>query len=184
MCKYLSLMKTLLILSFMIPRLSCSPLWTKSRGSNPRPDGPARSYEYRRSNCMRYPQTYYKVARDSTGAVLIAWSRGEAEGFVIRGPEHLLEEVDAAVAQYKLHRLANSYTPRMDVRDGWSWDLYIRFPGNSISSGGCNARPADKQDAGIQAINARIQALIDAATEDDIIARPSWEDKNYDEGLI
>ena len=112
-------MKLLLTLAFMLPLLSCSPLWNKSSGSNPRPDGPATSYEYSYNGTMMYPIKYYSVKRDADGAVCIAFLRNsEPEVRVIAGPEDFFARVDALVAEYGLHRLKESYRPRMEVLDG------------------------------------------------------------------
>ena len=151
--------------------------FTKATGSNPKPDGPARAYEYQYSGTMMYPITYYQVKRDGDGAVRIAYledvrsyeNPNGPDMIVIPGPEDFFGQVDAIVSQYKLHRLRGTYTPRADVLDGYMWHAYIRFEKNSISSGGSNAWPPEKLRAGIDAINGYIQSLIDASTEADVI---------------
>lgn len=171
-------MKTIILLSMMLPFLAGHTFWVKSSGRNPRPDGPARSYEYQHSGTMRYPITFYEVERDSTGTVCIAWSEDHSPDIrVIRGPEDFFSRVDEIVAQYKLHRLKNSYRPRMRVLDGEMWHAYIRFANNSISTGGDNAYPPADLMAGIQAINGYIRSLIDASGEGDVIATRSHDDR-------
>jgi hypothetical protein len=163
-------MKTLLLLSMMLPFLSCSSVFVKSSGRNPKPDGPATSYEYQLSGTMRYPYTYYVVNRDSTGMVRIAWLTGhEPDVRVIRGPEDFFLHLDEMVAQYNLHKLKNRYLPRADVRDGKMWHAYIRFANNGISTGGDNAWPPQALRDGIDAINQYIQSLIEASSEEDVL---------------
>ena len=157
---------------------------TKATGSNPKPDGPARSYEYQYSGTMMYPITYYDVKRDENGAVRIAYLENERDYknpngpdmIIIPGPEDFFEQVDATVAQYKLHRLRGIYTPRALVLDGYMWHAYIRFQKNSISTGGSNAWPKKELWSGIESINACIEAAIEASTEDDIVDRVPYND--------
>ena len=171
-------MKTFLFLFMMLPFLACSPFGVKSSGRNPRPDGPATSYEYQLSGTMRYPIIYYEVDRDSTGAVRIAWSQShDAEIRVIRGPEDFFQRIDGYVVQYKLYRLKERYLPRMRVLDGKMWHAYIRFQDDGISTGGSNAQAPRELMAGIDAINQYIQSLIDASGEEDIIETRSHDDR-------
>ena len=161
-------MKLLLTLAFMLPLLSCSPLWNKSSGSNPRPDGPG---------TMMYPIKYYSVKRDADGAVRIAFLRNsEPEVRVIAGPEDFFARVDAMVAEYGLHRLKESYRPRMEVLDGYDWHVRIRFRENTISSGGFNAGPSGKLASGIAAINQYVESLVDASSEEDVIFRQDYRE--------
>ena len=170
-------MKPLLILSLMIPLFSCSFLGTKTVGSNPRPDGAMTSYEYAYMSTAMYPLQWYEVDRDEAGKVRIAWSAQlDPEIRVIRGPEDFFERTAAIVGEYKLYRLREHYSPRADVRDGYMWHAYIRFEHNSISSGGSNAWPKETLRAGVKAINAYIQSLIDASTEADVIDRQAYSD--------
>ena len=169
-------MRTLLYLSLVLPLLG-GRLWTKASGSNPRPDGPVTSYEYRYSGTMRFPLHYYELKRDDAGALCLGWSDGEEEIFVIRVPEDALERIGTLVRQYKLHKLKNSSWPRMEILDGYGWHVYIRFQKDGISSGGTNAWPPEKLDAGIAAINGYLRSLIDASTEADILRVESHLDR-------
>lgn len=170
-------MKLLLTLAFMLPLLSCSPLWNKSSGSNPRPDGPATSYEYSYNGTMMYPIEYYSVKRGADGAVRIAFLRNnEPEVRVIAGPEDFFARVDALVAEYGLHRLKESYRPRMEVLDGYDWHVRIRFRENAIYSGGFNAGPSGKLSSGIAALNQYVESLIDASSEEDVIFRQDYQE--------
>ena len=162
----------------MLPFLASSSLWVKSSGKNPKPDGPASSYEYQLSATMRYPITYYEVDRDSTGMVRIAWSKANSGDVrVIRGPEDFFQRVDEYVAQYKLYKLKNHYVPRARVLDGKMWHAYIRFQHNSISAGGSNAEGPEELMEGIKAINQYIESLIDASGEEDVIETRSYDDR-------
>lgn len=170
-------MKLLLTLAFMLPLLSCSPLWNKSSGSNPRPDGPATSYEYSYNGTMMYPIEYYSARRGADGAVRIAFLRNnEPEVRVIAGPEDFFARVDALVAEYGLHRLKESYRPRMEVLDGYDWHVRIRFRENAIYSGGFNAGPSGKLASGIAALNQYVESLIDASSEEDVIFRQDYQE--------
>ena len=158
--------------------------FTKATGSNPKPDGPARAYEYQYSGTMMYPITFYEVERDADGAVRIAYLQEERnytnpdgpDMIVIPGPEDFFKQVDAIVSSYKLHRLKGTYTPRARVLDGYMWHAYITFQKNSISAGGSNAWPAEKYWSGIEAINDIIQTAIDASKEEDIVERVPYRE--------
>lgn len=162
-------MRSFLFFSLIVP-LMVGGLFTISKGSNPRPDGPVTSYQYSYSGTMRFPTRFYEVKPDSTGTVCIYWSEQHSPDVsVIRAPEDALEHIGALVKEYKLHRLKSSYRPRMQVLDGYGWHMYVRFSGNSISTGGTNAWPPAKLNAGIHAINAYIGGLIEASAPEDII---------------
>ena len=167
-------MRTLFAFSLLIPLLG--GMWgSRSSGSNPRPDGPCRSYEYRHSGTMMYPITYYEVKRDAAGAVRIAYLKDQGpDVLVIPGPDDLLAQIDTIVAKEKTYRLKNSYWPRMEILDGYMWHVHIVFDKTSISSGGNNAWPSAKVWKGVEAINARIQALIDASSEADVLERMDY----------
>ncbi|MBR4525432.1 MAG: hypothetical protein IKP15_07780 [Bacteroidales bacterium] len=170
-------MKLLLTFAMILPLLS--PFGTKSSGKNPKPDGASTSYEFRYSGTMMYPITFYEVKRDSTGAVRIAYlEHNGTDVIVIPAPEDIFDRIDQAVVQYKLHKLKNTYWPRMEVLDGYGWHVRIRFQRNSIYAGGSNAWPAAKIYAGITAINNHIQSLIDASSEADILLRQDF--REYD----
>ena len=166
-------MKKIIVLSLMLPLLfSCSSFRTRSFGRNPKPDGITSFYEFSYSLLMRYPEKYYLVERDAEGRVNIAWSeQGEEEIRVILAPEDFLARIHAIVSEHRLHKLRQSYLPRMKVLDGDMWRARIRFDRNSIHTGGSNARPPKELKAGIDAINALIREQIEASTEDDIIDR-------------
>jgi len=163
----------MLFLAMMLPLLACTPLGTKGSGRNPKPQGPLQSYEYELVGTMAYPITYYQVERDSAGTVLIAWSADGPEIRLIKGPEDFFDKVGEIVGQYSLHRLKNSYLPRLKVLDGKMWHVCFRFERNSIQAGGSNAYPPDSLWAGISAVNLYIQSLIDASGEEDVVERRS-----------
>ena len=168
-------MKLLLTFAMILPLLS--PFGTKSSGKNPKPDGASTSYEFTYSGTMMYPIKYYEVKRDSTGAVRIAYlEHNGTDVIVIPGPEDIFDHIDRAVAQYKLHKMKNSYWPRMEILDGYGWHARIRFQHNSIYSGGSNAGPPEKIYAGINAINNYIQSLIDASSEADVLFRQDYQE--------
>ena len=95
---------------------------------------------------------------------------------MIAGPEDFFARVDALVAEYGLHRLKESYRPRMEVLDGYDWHVRIRFRENSIYSGGFNAGPSGKLASGIAAINQYVESLVDASSEEDVIFRQDYRE--------
>lgn len=113
-------MRTLIAFSFMIPFLS-NLCFTKTCGSYNKPQGAAKAYEYRYDACMAYPLKYYKVFKDSTGTILLAWLKDcGPDVTVLKGTEEILEKIGALAEQYKLHKLKASYYPSMQIMDGYS----------------------------------------------------------------
>ena len=133
-------MKTILTLTLMLTLFAPFRIGVKATGSNKKPEGAAIRYEYKYSSTMMYPLTWYCAERDSTGVVKISFSRdAEREISIIQAPDDFFERVGALAAEYKLHRLRGTYTPRALVLDGYMWSVYIRYEKGSISSGGSNA---------------------------------------------
>ncbi len=171
-------MKFLLALTLMASLLSPFRIGVKGRGSNDKPDGAVIRYEYTYSSTAMYPLTWYCVERDEAGEVKIAYSGDiEREIRIIRGPEDFFERVGALAAGYKLHKLKNTYTPRMHVLDGYMWSVYIRYEKGGISSSGSNAWPPEALDAGINAINAYVKSLIEAAGEEGVIGHDDHDSR-------
>ena len=163
-------MKTILTLTLMLTLFAPFRIGVKATGSNKKPEGAAIRYEYKYSSTMMYPLTWYCAERDSTGVVKISFSRdAEREISIIQAPDDFFERVGALAAEYKLHRLRGTYTPRALVFDGYMWSVYIRYEKGSISSGGSNAWPPKNLDAGINAINQYIEKLIQTAGEAGVI---------------
>ena len=172
-------MKTLFAISLIIPLMG-GFFYTKSSGSNKKPEGAVVRYEYGYSNTMAYPITFYKVYQDESGAVRIAWLKDHGpEVQVIIGPQDVLERIADIAAQYKLHRIKRSYYPSVEVLDGTSWHCYIGYEKGSISSDGSNAVAPEKRMNGIYAINAYLQSLIDAAPESTVVFRQDFRDFLY-----
>ena len=83
------------------------------------------------------------------------------------------EHGDGFVREYKLWKLENSYTPKFEVLDGYMWHTSIRYEKGSVSTGGSNAWPPAKLQAGLSAIESYIQSIIDSATPSDILGTTS-----------
>ena len=168
-------MKLLITLAMMFPLLF--PFGTKATGRNDKPDGPATSYEFSYNSTAMYPIEYYHVSRDEDGAVRIAYLlKQEREVTIIPAPADIFERIDKAVADYSLHKLRGTYTPRAHVLDGYSWHVYIRFQRKGISSGGCNAWPPEKIYAGVTTINGYLRSVIEASSEADVISRQDYSE--------
>lgn len=144
-------------------------LWVKASGHNEKPSGAVTEYEYKYSATMVYPLTWYLVQRDSTGRATLHYSTGEAEITILRIPDDVFGRIADIAAEYKLHKQRESYQPRTRVMDGNSWSAHIRYGKGGIYSSGNNANPPERLYAGIKMINDTLRALIDAATEADVI---------------
>lgn len=168
-------MKLLITLAMMLPLLF--PFGIKATGRNDKPDGPATSYEFSYSSTAMYPIEYYHVFRDEDGAVRIAYLLNQdQEVTIIPGPADLFERIDKATADYNLHKLRGTYTPRARVLDGYGWHVYIRFQQKGISAGGSNAWPPEKIYAGVTTINDYICSVIEASSEADVLSRKDYSE--------
>ena len=168
-------MKLLITLAMMFPLLF--PFGTKATGRNEKPDGPATSYEFSYSSTAMYPIEYYNVFRDEDGSVRLAYLlKQDREVTIIPAPADIFERIDKAAADYSLHKLRGTYTPRAHVLDGYSWHVYIRFQRKGISSGGCNAWPPEKIYAGVTTINGYLRSAIEASSEADVISRQDYSE--------
>ena len=169
-------MKTLFAFSLILPLIG-GVFYTKSSGKNHKPEGGALYYEYRYSGTMAYPFTYYQVEKDASGQVTIAWLKKESpDVVVIKAPQEVLEHIGALAYEHKLYRIKESYWPSVQVLDGTSWHMYMRFQKGSISSGGNNATAPAKRMQAIYSINSYLQSVIDASTEADIILQENYRE--------
>ena len=135
----------------LLPLLSCSAKM---------PGGPIRAYEYVHKNCTMYPVVSYQIVVDASGVQTLVYSKNDGEEHSIVLQEDALGRIDALARQYRLNRLKEHYRPPFTVYDGWSWTIHISYERDCICSGGSNARPPKRLQAGIIAINEYIESLI------------------------
>ncbi|MBR5700102.1 MAG: hypothetical protein IKX37_03320 [Bacteroidales bacterium] len=141
-----------------------------------KPEGSLRSYEYRESRMRISPAEYYLLQRTEEGEMQLTWAKDASDGTIIRVADDALEQVESMVQAYKLNRLKENYRPIGHVLDGTMWNVYFRYEKGSVSSGGDNAWPGEKLWNGVEAINAYLNTLIDAATEADVVGTVSNRD--------
>lgn len=134
------------------------------------------SYEYTYDVCMAYPAHWYKVFTDEEGTLCLAYNDGGPEAIILRAPQDLLQTIGKKVREEKLYKLQRDYQPPFDILDGFSWHLNIEYDGGSIWSGGFNARPDDKLNAAIDAINSCLEGIIASSSDKDVIGRKSYRD--------
>lgn len=143
--------RLLFFLSMIIPLSFCS---------SQRPSGPIVSYHYTYSTCVMYPIYEYEVVLNASGKQTLNYSRNDGVMHPVPLEEDVLGKIDAIVKEYKLYRLKEHYMPPFDVLDGWSWNVQIGYQGESIYSGGSNARPPKKLQTGLEEINAYLKSFI------------------------
>ena len=132
-------------------------------------EGPFKYYEYRETTMREYPHEYYNLEMTEEHGLTLSWAKCNSPVTVLRVPESAVQGLRSLIEDHKLYKLKSSYRPPFDVRDGYMWDLHFRFGSESVSSCADNARPPEKLQQGIEAVNAFFNKLIDASTEDDII---------------
>lgn len=139
-------------------------------------EGPVTSYEYCYNATMAYPLEYYRLETTEEGVARLGHSKGENEIIWIKVDQEVFDTVADLIRQYKLYKLKRDYEPPFEVLDGRSWYLHANNGKDGFSSSGYNAWPPKKLREGIDAVNAYLKSLIDAATPDDIIATTlHWE---------
>jgi hypothetical protein len=126
-----------------------------------RPEGKPMSYEYVMNGTTAFPLENYKLHYDDTGALFIDLVTSDGLEKRITAPAELPGQIDAIVRKYRLWKLKREYMPPFTVYDGYNWHLYIKYKKNSISSGGYNSWPPEKQKNGIKAINELLQSVVE-----------------------
>jgi len=127
------------------------------------------SYNYSYSGTMAHPITWYRVDTDENGTVRLSWSKYGPDITVLRAPQDLLDRIAQMARDSKLHKLKENYRTRLNVLDGYSWHLELRYEEGKIYSGGYHSWPNAKLRGGIEAINACLEEIIQNATEADVI---------------
>lgn len=158
------------LLALLLSVISC--------GAQAVPEGAPEVYEYTENACYMYPRYYYKVDTGEDGVQRLYYSMDTNEISIIRLKEDVLSQIGAIVAENKLHRLKESYTPLMQVLDGYTWRLEIKYSSAKIYSTGQNARPKQSQRDAIDTINNLLQSIADAAAEEDIIGQALHYERN------
>ena len=163
-------MKTLFALSLLsLVGLNCS-------GDKKLPEGIPSRYEYRYSGPVMYPMDWYLVEAGEDGTVRILSSHDGPEILVVRAPEDIFEQIDALVRKYKLQTLKRDYEPSFQVMDGFQWSLSIRYPEyKGVYSSGYHAWPKASLREGIDAINALLKGISEAAQDEDILGHESHD---------
>ena len=118
------------------------------------------SYEYEYRACMMHPLVTYLVEKDEQGVQILTWTKLDGVKHVVTLQEDVLGRIGQLAREHRLSNLKANYYPHMDIRDGYSWTLRIRYPGGSIYSDGMNAYPRQKQRDGIKAINDYLESFL------------------------
>ena len=163
-------MKHLLALSLLFAVIGCS-----GRDGNRPLGGAPESVIYSYNGTMAFPIEYYRIERDPSGEVRLAWSRAEPEITVIKVPEDALEQIGRIVESHSLHRLKSSYRPPRFVRilDGNSWSFKAVRGERSIYGGGYHSHPSGRLYKGISSVVDYLRSLVDASSPEDVTGTES-----------
>lgn len=159
-------MKHILSFSLLLTLLSCH--------SGRMPEGLPVYYQFGYYGMRSNPILWLRVDRDPSGTPRLSYVRNQFEITIIRAPEDILLQIDSLARKASLNRLKNIYTPLADIKDGNSWSFQLKYEQGSIYSHGSNAWPSRKLKDGIDAINAYLVSLADAAGEEDIIGKEPY----------
>lgn len=159
-------MKHILSFSLLLTLLSCH--------FERMPQGLPVFYQYGYYGMRSNPILWLRADRDSSGTPRLSYVRDQFEITIIRAPEDIFLQIDSLARKARLNRLKNIYTPRVEVRDGNSWSFHLDYEQGSVYSHGSNAWPSRELRDGIDAINAYLVSLADAAGEDDILGKEPY----------
>ena len=121
-----------------------------------------------------YPHEFWRLENTQENGLTLTWSKSNSDYTVLRVPEEAAQKLTGLVKEHKLYRLKSMYKPPFDVRDGTMWHVFIRYEKSSIDCSADNAWPPTALWNGVKAVNAYLDSLIQASTEDDIIeVRPN-----------
>ena len=118
------------------------------------------SYEYSYRACMMHPLYTYRVERNNDGRQTLVWTKLDGVEHTVLLEEDVLGEIDRLAREHKLSRMKENYYPHMDIRDGYSWTIRIRYGNGRIYADGQNAYPRQKQRDGIKAINDYLEGFL------------------------
>ena len=118
------------------------------------------SYEYSYRACMMYPLVTYRVERSDDGGQTLVWTKLDGVEHTVLLEEDVLGEIDRLAREHKLSRMKENYYPGMDIRDGYSWTIRIRYGNGRIYADGQNAYPRQLQRDGIKAINDYLERFL------------------------
>jgi len=87
----------------------------------------------------------YQAERLDNGRTRVTVMVGNDRDRVFETEGSLMDSLEALVRQYRMYRYKGHYEPRMEIMDGDSWSLDLRFTdGSSTSCGGYMAYPPGK----------------------------------------
>ena len=119
------------------------------------------SYEYSYRACMMHPLYTYHVQKDEEGRQILVWTKLDGVEHSVVLEEDVLGKIGQIAKEHRLSRMKENYYPHVDIRDGYSWTIRIRFnAGKSIYADGQNAYPRQIQRDGIDAINNYLEGFL------------------------
>ena len=173
------MIKTIIALSLLGALFSCDKDPLSNKRVKDVPGETIKEYTYSYSGTMMWYITWYKIEKGDDGNLRLLYSKDcEPEITIYKCPADALKKIDGFVRQYKLWNLKNSYQPKMDILDGYSWHTSITYEDAWLSTGGFNAWPPKELSAGLSTIEGYVKSIIDAATDADIIGTDSHFNRN------
>ena len=158
-----STLNTLNMMTWILVSLVSSWLGTLSVESifSKMPEGELVKVEYTEHGTMAGYRYYALVERQEDGTVIVKAQR-EKYGEIIekKVKAETLADLRAIIKEYKMYKYKEYYLPPFQVLDGYSWSFSAKFSnGESISSGGSNARPRGE---GLGALHEYMISLVTA----------------------
>lgn len=103
----------------------------------------------------RFSGYKYKVQETKDGQVHFLFNHEYPDEKEFYVDDHsVFDTLGAIVRKYRMDRYRSRYEPRMEILDGYSWNLYVKYAsGKTISSGGYMAGPDNWSQAREELLN-------------------------------
>ena len=108
------------------------------------PKGTITSFNYIENGTAAEPYVFYEMIT-AKNRISLKYINGDGEYKTIKLTSDITEQIRNTIKDYKIYKYKSHYIPDMEVLDGYSWNLEIKFSsGEVIHSSGSNARPNNK----------------------------------------
>lgn len=144
--------------------------------------GPVTYLQYRLSEMRTRTEYTFECAEDGKCYLTKIEGYRDEEGKKMQVPENVGEELWQIITEEKMLKYKELYTPKFDVRDGYMWNLDVRFKEGKLYTGGDNVMPDSGK--GIHRLEAYLEDLWETVVppvverleyrENGSMAEPNW----------
>ena len=139
-------MKNILLLMSLLSFFGC-----RSNAPAPAPEEPVRlnDFYYTETHGYRgFTNRGYRAERLDDGKVRITVELGDDRDRVFKADAWVMDSLEAIVREYRMDRYKERYKPMFDIKDGDTWDFFLKYSdGKRVRSGGYEAKPDRGREA-------------------------------------